>query len=36
MYGVLDSFTDYPHGLPFLYIYKLYVVCLFVARNCNK
>ena len=42
MYGVLDSFTDYPHGLPIFlllliiiiivifYIYKLYV-CLFVC-----
>ena len=42
MYGVLDSFTDYPRGLPiFTFINCMLFVCLYVcprlyARNCNK
>ena len=35
MYGVLDSFTDYPHGLPIFFFKICFVlfVCLFVCHQ---
>ena len=36
MYGVLDSFTDYPHGLPIFSFVLFCFVCLFVCLYADK